>query len=96
MKITIEDDTDLSGLNGLTPEEKILIVRAYTMIAEAKEKLRRRGTDISLPYRIQLKSDFGEIHRLTKKFRPGRDNTKHRKKMDFLLTRMKTEMDHIF
>ena len=37
MKVTIDIDTDLSGLNFLTPEEKILVVRAHTLMAEAKK-----------------------------------------------------------
>ncbi len=96
MRFTIEDDTDLSALNGLTSEEKILIVKAHTRIVEAKEKLRRRGTDVSLPYRMQLRSDFGEIERLIKKFKPGKDNKKHREKLEFLLVKLQTEMEHIF
>ena len=95
MKVTIDIDTDLSGLNFLTPEEKILVVRAHTLMAEAKEKMKRKGLDVSLPYKMQLKSDFGEIERLIKKFKPNRSNDKQKKKLEFLLVKLETEVCNI-
>lgn len=95
MRIIIEDETDLSALNGLAPEEKVLLVQAHTLIETTKERMKRRGNEISLPYRLQLKSDFGEIERLMQKFRVGKNNEKHKKKLEFLLVKLQTEIEHI-
>ena len=95
MKVTIDLEKDLSELNYLKPEEKVLVVKAYTLIEEAREKMKRKGTDVSLPYRMQLKSDFGEIERLLKKLKPERSNEKHMEKLSFLVTKLETEMKHI-
>ena len=95
MKIVINDETDFSDLNGLEAEEKVLIIKMHTLIETTKERLKRKGNEVSLPYKMQLKSDFGEAERLIKKFKPGKDNTKHRKKLEFLLIKLQTEVDNI-
>lgn len=95
MRIIIEDETDLSALNGLAPDEKVLLVQAHTLIETTKERMKRRGNEISLPYRLQLKSDFGEIERLMQKFRVGKNNEKYKKKLEFLLVKLQTEIEHI-
>ena len=95
MKVTIDIETDLSELNFLTPEEKILVVRAHTLMEEAKAKMKRMGADLSLPYRMQLKSDFAEMERLLKRFKPDRSNEKHRKKLEFLIVKLETEIRNI-
>ncbi len=95
MRIVIEDETDFSEMNGLEPETKILLVKAQTLIEKSRERLKRKGTDVSLPYRMQLKSDFGEMERLMKRFKPGKKNDKLKEKMEFLLIKVQTEVDNI-
>ena len=89
-------DIDLSEMNYLTPEEKVLVVKIKNMIEEINEKLHRRGTDVSLPYRLQLKSDIGEIERTIKKFKKGKDNSKVSRKLELLYIEVFTEAENIF
>ena len=88
--------TDYSDMNGLKIEDKILIIKINELIEEIESNLKERGIEISLPYKMQLKSDISEIRRVMNKIRPEKDNAKIISKLEFLHIKLRTEAENIF
>ena len=91
-----EGESDLSKYNFLNPEEKVLVIKALRLMETARAKMKKAGAEVSLPYKMQLRSDCGEITRLVKRYRPDRSNEKVSQKLEHLLVKIQTEMTLIF
>ena len=86
---------DYNLANNLTPEEKVLIVRARTLVGETRTRDKEMGLRVSMPYKIMLKKQCQEIEKLIDKLKPGKNNKKLTDKLDYLIRCLQTTSENI-
>ena len=82
-------------LNDLPPDIKVEIARARKLIEETRERMKEQGLDVSLPYRMQLKSDCAELERMMKRFEKARYSKRFCDKFTFNIEKLITESENI-
>ena len=82
-------------LNFLPPERKLFVIRTAKLIEETRKRMKEQGVDVSLPYRMQLKTDCEDIERIFKTFEKGRVSEGKWKKLEHKCAVLQTESENI-
>lgn len=86
---------DFKELNDLSPERKMLIVNAQTLVDETRIGIKEKGYLIGLVGKGQLKDDCKVIDRLIKKIRKGKAKDKDFQELELAVVRLKTTSEGI-
>ena len=86
---------DLSSLNNLTTEEKIVIANAQTLVNEVKEMMSSRKYQLDMTSIWQLKSDCRDIEYTIKDIKKGKKIDKKIKKLEAGIVRLRTNLNGI-
>ena len=81
---------DFEKLNSLSPEVKILIVNAQTLVDKTRAAVKEKRTEVDLTGKYQLKDDCKAIEKIIKKFRSGKANEKDVKALELAVVRLQT------
>lgn len=82
--------SDFENLNHLSPEVKMLIVNAQTLVDRTKEAMKEKRTEIDLTGKFQLKDDCKAIEKIIKKFSAGKAGEKDVQSLELAIIRLKT------
>ena len=77
-------------LNHLSPEVKILIVNAQSLVDRTKAAMKEKHTEVDLTGKFQLKDDCKAIEKIIKKFGTGKANENDVKALELAVIRLKT------
>lgn len=78
------------NLNSLSPEVKILIVNAQTLVDKTKAAMKEKRTEVDLTGKFQLKDDCKAIEKIIKKFTSGKGSEKDVKALELAVIRLQT------
>ncbi len=92
-RVTIEND--LSACNHLPAELKVKIIRAQLLMDETRERMAYLGVDVSLPYKMQLKSDMDDLNRRIDAFAENRAKKGAEEEFDLAVQRFQTVSEHV-
>ena len=82
--------SNFENLNHLSPEVKILIVNAQTLVDKTKAAMREKRTEVDLTGKFQLKDDCKAIEKIIKKFVSGKAEDKEVKALELAIVRLQT------
>ena len=80
----------LDNLNSLSPEVKILIVNAQTLVDKTKAAVKTKRTEVDMTGKFQLKDDCKAVEKIIKKFGAGKANEKDVKALELAVVRLQT------
>lgn len=80
----------MNNLNNLSPEVKILIVNAQTLVDKTRAAVKEKRTEVDLTGKFQLKDDCKAIEKIIKKFSSGKFSEKDVKALELAVIRLKT------
>ena len=78
------------NLNSLSPEVKILIVNAQTLVDKTKAAVKEKRTEVDLTGKFQLKDDCKAIEKIIKRFSSGKASEKDVKVLELAVVRLQT------
>ena len=81
---------EFTKLNSLSPEVKILIVNAQTLVDKTKAAVKEKRTEVDMTGKFQLKDDCKAIEKIIKKFSAGKANEKDVKTLELAIVRLQT------
>ena len=82
--------SNFENLNSLSPEVKILIVNAQTLVDKTKAAMKEKRTEVDLTGKFQLKDDCKAIEKIIKKFAAGKASSKDVKALEIAIIRLQT------
>ena len=80
----------LENLNNLSPEVKILIVNAQTLVDKTKVAVKEKRTEVDMTGKFQLKDDCKAIEKIIKKFKAGKASENDVKALELAVVRLQT------
>lgn len=78
------------NLNSLSPEVKILIVNAQSLVDKTRAAVKEKRTEVDMTGKFQLKDDCKAIEKIIKKFKAGKASENDVKALELAVVRLQT------
>ena len=78
------------NLNSLSPEVKILIVNAQSIVDKTRAAVKEKRTEVDMTGKFQLKDDCKAIEKIIKKFKAGKASENDVKALELAVVRLQT------